>query len=79
MVIRMKFWKDHVALRVLLMIAFFIIGIVLLIVGWRMTGELAGLGLMVVGVIFLVTTFMLYNKPFETPKEKDENAGGKSL
>ncbi len=75
----MKFWKDRAALRVALMLAFFIVGIVLLIVGWRMTGELAGLGLMLVGVILLVTTFMLYNKPFETPKDNDKTAGGKSL
>ncbi len=75
----MKFWKDHAALRAVLMLAFFIAGIVLLIIGWRMTGELAGLGLMLVGVILLVTTFMLYNKPFETPKETQKDAGGKSL
>ena len=75
----MKFWKDHAALRIVLMLAFFIAGIVLLIVGWRMTGELLGLGLMLVGVIFLVTTFMLYNKPFETTKEKDNNTGGTAL
>ena len=75
----MKFWKDHAALRATLMLAFFIIGVALLIVGWRMTGELAGLGLMLVGVILLVTTFMLYNKPFETPKENNKHTGGKTL
>ena len=61
----MEFWKNHVALRMFLMTAFFIAGMALVIIGWKMTGQLVGLGIMLVGVILLVTTLMLYNKPFE--------------
>lgn len=41
----MEFWKEHVKLRVLLIAAFFIVGLVMVIAGWKMTGELAGLGI----------------------------------
>ncbi len=68
----MNFWKDRAALRLTLMIIFFIAGIVLLLVGWHMTGKLYGLGLMLVGVVFLLTTMLVYNKPFEAPKTKRE-------
>ena len=43
-------------------------GFVLLIVGWKMTGQLTGLALMLAGVVLLLTALMLYNKPFEEPK-----------
>ena len=64
----MKYWKEHASLRAVLMAVFFILGFILLLVGWRMTGKLAGLGLMLVGVVLLLATLMLYNKPFEEPK-----------
>ena len=64
----MKYWKEHVGLRCALMTAFFLAGFVLLIAGWKMTGKLAGLGLMLVGVVLLLATLMLYNKPFEEPR-----------
>lgn len=64
----MKYWKEHVGLRAVLMTIFFVAGFLLLIVGWKMTGKLAGLGLMLVGVVLLLATLMLYNKPFEEPK-----------
>ena len=54
----MKYWKEHVGLRLGLIFAFFVAGMVLLIVGWKMTGQLAGLGL------------MIYNKPFEDTKKR---------
>ena len=44
------------------------LGFVLLIVGWKMTGQLTGLALMLAGVVLLLTALMLYNKPFEEPK-----------
>ena len=59
----MNFWKEHVTLRVILMALFFVVGLVLTIVGWKMTGELLGLGLMLVGVIFLLTALFVYNAP----------------
>ena len=56
-------------LRAVLMAVFFLVGMCLLIVGWKMTGQLKGLGTMIVGLILLLTALMLYNKPFEDPKE----------
>lgn len=66
----MKFWKEHVRLRVILMLAAFVSGITLTVIGWHMTGDLAGLGIMLIGVFLLTATLYLYNKPFETPKIK---------
>ena len=66
----MKYWKEHVALRMALMLATFVAGLGLLIFGWTMTGKLAGLGIMLAGIVLLLTTLSLYNKPFEEPKAK---------
>ena len=44
-----------------LVVLFFVIGMVLTIVGWKMTGELLGLGLMLVGIVFLLTALLVYN------------------
>ena len=57
----MNFWKNHAVLRAILMIVSFITGIVLTIIGWKMTGKLEGLGLMMLGIIFLLTTLFVYN------------------
>lgn len=65
----MNFWKEHVTLRVTLIALFFIAGLALVISGWKMTGQLAGLGIMILGVIFLLTALSVYNKPYETPKK----------
>ena len=64
----MRFWKEHTTLRAGLMAIFVVLGFVLLIVGWNMTGQLTGLALMLAGVVLLLTALMLYNKPFEEPK-----------
>ena len=64
----MRFWKEHTTLRAGLMAIFVVLGVVLLIVGWKMTGQLTGLALMLAGVVLLLTALMLYNKPFEEPK-----------
>ena len=66
----MKFWKEHAALRVVLMLATFLAGMMLLIAGWRQTGRLGGLGLMLLGIVLVLTTLALYNKPFEDPKKR---------
>ena len=50
----MNFWKKHVALRFVLIALFFAAGLILTLVGWSMTGKLAGLGLMLVGIISAV-------------------------
>ena len=57
----MNFWKKHLSLRAVLIILFFVVGLVLTLVGWEMTGELLGLGLMLVGVICLLTALFVYN------------------
>ena len=66
----MQFWKEHAALRVVLMLLSFVAGIFLLIYGWKQTGQLGGLGLMLLGVVLLLVTLALYNKPFEEPKKR---------
>lgn len=66
----MEFWKEHVKARVVLIALFFIVGLILVFAGWKMTGKLAGLGLMIIGVILLLTALLIYNKPFETPNKK---------
>ena len=60
----MNFWKEHATLRGVLILLFFVIGMVLTIVGWKMTGKLLGLGLMLVGIILLLTALLVYNAPY---------------
>ena len=57
-------------LRAVLMLVFFVVGMALLIGGWKLTGELKGLGIEILGVVLLLTALMLYNKPFEDEKPK---------
>ena len=66
----MKFWKEHASLRVSLIALFFFLGLGLVILGWRMTGQLSGLGLMLLGVILLLAALLVYNKPFEGDSRK---------
>ena len=48
------YWKNHPALRMVLMLALFVLALVLVVSGWKMTGQLAGLGIMLVGVALLL-------------------------
>ncbi len=66
----MQFWKEHTALRMVLMLITFVLGMFLLVFGWKMTGEMKGLGLMLAGVVLVLITLALYNKPFEDPKKR---------
>ena len=66
----MNFWKEHTSLRAALIILFFIVGLILVVVGWTMTGKLAGLGLMLVGIILLLAALFIYNKPYQDKKHK---------
>lgn len=61
----MNFLKDHDKLRTFLIGLFFILGIALTIVGWSMTGKLLGLGIMIVGIIFLLTALLVYNAGYK--------------
>ena len=63
----MNFWKEHVVLRLVLIAAFFVLGIGLVIGGWKMTGEMSGLIRMVIGVLLLLVALYIYNKPYTTP------------
>ena len=60
----MKFWKDHAALRIVLMILFFVVGLALVLYGWSLTGEMTGLILMLVGIVLMLTTLLIYNQRF---------------
>ncbi|MBQ8355663.1 MAG: hypothetical protein IJY40_08600 [Oscillospiraceae bacterium] len=60
----MNFWKNHASLRAVLIALFFIVGMVLTLVGWKMTGKLEGLGLMLVGIVLLLTALFVYNAPY---------------
>lgn len=59
-----NFWSEHQALRMILMLVTFVVGLVLLYVGWSMTGQLAGLGIELFGVALILTTLWLYNRPY---------------
>ena len=59
------FWKTHPALRILLMIVLFVLSIALVVAGWKMTGQLAGLGIMLVGVVLLLAVLAIYNATYQ--------------
>ena len=61
----MNFWKEHATLRGVLILLFFVVGMILTITGWKMTGKLEGLGLMLVGIILLLTALFVYNAPYK--------------
>lgn len=59
------FPKDNDALRLMLIAIFSLLGFVLVIIGWKMTGQLIGLGLMIVGVALLLTAMGIYNDKYK--------------
>ncbi len=59
------FWKTHPALRIMLMIVLFVLSNALVVTGWKMTGQLAGLGIMLVGVALLLAVLALYNAAYD--------------
>ena len=60
----MDFFKKHATIRGLLIVLFFVVGMILTIAGWKMTGKLEGLGLMLVGIVLLLTALFVYNAPY---------------
>ncbi len=58
------FWQEHKKLRMILMLVSFVLGAVLLYTGWSMTGDLKGLGIEMIGVVLVLITLWLYNKPY---------------
>ncbi len=61
----MNFWKNHTTLRAVLIVLFFVLGMVLTISGWKMTGKLLGLGLMLVGIVLLLVALFVYNAMYK--------------
>ena len=61
----MNFWKNHTALRFTLIVLFIVVGMALTLAGWSMTGKLAGLGIMLVGIVLLLTALFLYNAAYK--------------
>ena len=59
------FWKTHPALRIMLMIVLFVLSIALVVAGWKMTGQLAGLGIKLVGVALLLAVLAIYNATYQ--------------
>jgi hypothetical protein len=59
------FWKTHPALRIVLMIVLFVLSIALVVAGWKMTGQLTGLGIMLVGVALLLVVLAIYNATYQ--------------
>lgn len=59
------FWKTHPALRIVLMIVLFVLSIALVVAGWKMTGQLAWLGIMLVGVALLLAVLAIYNATYQ--------------
>lgn len=66
----MEFWKEHTILRMVLIAILFVAGLVAVICGWRDTGKLSGLGIMIAGTCLLVAALWIYNKPFARPHKK---------
>ena len=59
------YFKDHPTLRCLLMLALFVLALALVVSGWKMTGQLAGLGIMLAGVALLLAVLALYNAAYD--------------
>ena len=61
----MNFWKNNLGLRSVLITVFFVVGMVLTITGWKMTGKLEGLGLMLLGIVLLLVALFVYNAMYK--------------
>ena len=59
------FWKNNPALRIVLMIVLFVLSIALVVAGWKMAGQLAGLGIMLVGVALMLAVLAIYNATYQ--------------
>ena len=66
----MEFLKQNSGIRMILIAVSFVIAIFLVVTGWQMTGQMAGLIKMIVGVAFLLVALKIYNINFEDPKKK---------
>ncbi len=60
----MNFLKKNGKLRAVIIAVLFVLGLVLTFAGWKMTGKLEGLGIMMLGIVFLLTALFVYNKAY---------------
>lgn len=65
----MEFFKENPGIRMALIVVSFVIALFLVITGWQMTGQMAGLIKMMVGVAFLLVALKIYNITFEDSKK----------
>ena len=65
----MEFFKNNPGVRMILIAVSFVIALFLVITGWQMTGQMAGLIKMMVGVAFLLVSLKIYNITFEDSKK----------
>ena len=66
----MEFFKENPGIRVAVIAVSFVLTIFLVVTGWQLTGQMAGLIKMIVGVAFLLVALKAYNITFEDPKKK---------
>ena len=52
-------------LRAIVIAAFFTLGLTLVYFGWTLKGEMTGLITMLFGVVLLLTSIFVYNKPYK--------------
>ena len=58
----MHFGINHIVNNMLVL---FVLALVLVVAGWKMTGQLAGLGIMIVGVALLLAVLYIYNNKYQ--------------
>lgn len=63
--------KNRPVIRILTIAACFVVAVVVVIDGWKRTGQMSGLVEMMVGLGVLLTALAIYNHPFKEPKRKD--------
>ena len=61
----MKHNESNPMVRVILTLVLFVLALVLVVAGWKMTGQLAGLGIMIVGVALLLAVLYIYNNKYQ--------------
>lgn len=63
-------FKEKPGLRVGLIVVCFAGALAAVWEGWKMTGQMAGLLLMIAGVGLLLVALAVYNKPFKESRKK---------
>lgn len=61
----MKHNESNPMVRVILMLVLFVLALALVVAGWKMTGQLVGLGIMIVGVALLLAVLYIYNNKYQ--------------